>query len=298
MGDASDKFVELDDAQRKRLVEKKATCPFVGSAVAEGVLPVRNSADEPLASLEDIRTLGNSGGGNLGDLLVLFAAGNHAFMRDSEGRLARHVPAGLFSLSFPGAQGAHAGHSGILMGDPAQPDSGRFSAADFARLIARAQDGWIRRSDIGRFIAENLQRDPGAKVFGSAVVKLLGADLLALAESSGSAWLQRVFGSDADEETAHRDMEEKLTHLLGANNLVGTAGEFGLLFAFLANQPGAREIDGEPALDVDDLSAMFVTRHLPDGWENWKKMRRDWVTNTTALLAGAAREYLALRRQP
>ena len=99
-----DKPVELGDDDIAKLVEKKATCPFIGSAIAQGALPVRNSAADPLARLEDVRTLGNSGGGDLGDLLVLFAAGNHAFMRGSSGPLDQHVPAGLFSLAFPGSR--------------------------------------------------------------------------------------------------------------------------------------------------------------------------------------------------
>ncbi|TAH42921.1 MAG: hypothetical protein EYC67_15260 [Betaproteobacteria bacterium] len=293
MNDEFDKPVDLADEEIGLLVEKKATCPFIGSAIAQGVLPVRHSAADPLASLDDVRALGNSGGGDLGDLLVLFASGNHAFMRGSAGVLDQHVPAGLFSLAFPASQGSHPGHSGILQGDPTVPDSGRLSADDFARLVAPARDGWIRRSDVGRFIADNLLRDPAARVFGTEVARLLGADLLALAESAGTAWMRRIFGSDDDTRSAHRDMEEKLTRLLGQDNLVGSAGEFGLLFAFLANRPGAREIDGEPALAVDDLKAMFVDKRLPDGWDTWKKKRVDWVTSTTALLVAAAREYLA-----
>ena len=74
---------------------------------------------------------------------------------------------------------------------------------------------------------------------------------------------------------------------------MGSAGEFGLLFAFFANRPDAREVDGEPALAVADLQGMFIGKRLPDGWETWKKRRIDWVTNTTALLVAAAREYLA-----
>jgi hypothetical protein len=69
---------ELSVEDRASLVERKATCPFIGSAVAQGRLPVRNDAKDPLASIEDVRRLGNSGGGDLGDLLVLFASGNHA----------------------------------------------------------------------------------------------------------------------------------------------------------------------------------------------------------------------------
>lgn len=96
--------------------------------------------------------------------------------------------------------------------------------------------------------------------------------------------------------TTHRDIDEKLTKLIGEDNLVGSAGEFGLLFAFLVNKPGAKEVEGEPALAVPDLKAMFVDKHLPDGWDTWKKSRIDWVRNTTGLLISAGKEYLTLKR--
>lgn len=297
MDDRSSSVAPLSSEEKAALVEKKATCPFVGSAIAQGALAVRNSAGNPLASLEEIRSLGNSGGGDLGDLLVLFASGNHAKMRGASGRLDTQAPGGLFSLEFPGSQGSHPGHSGILQGDPTVLDSGRFSPEDYARLAGRAEDGLVRRSAVGHFIAENLLKDPGAKVFGLATVKALGLDLLAVAEGVGTAWMRKILGSADDPEADHRAWEEKLTKLLGEDNLVGAAGEFGLLFALLANRPGAREIDDEPTLALPDLDAMFVHKRLPEGWETWKKSRIDWVKNTAALLVGAGKAYLARRRQ-
>ncbi len=296
MSDNPNNVVELSDDEKNQLVEKKATCPFIGSAVAQGKLPVRNDAKDPLASIEDIRTLGNAGGGDFGDLLVHFASGNHAFMRGDSGKLEKSVPGGLFSLEFPGSQGSHPGHSGILQGDPEMLGSGRLSEADFARLTSRAKDGWIKRSDIGRFIAENLLKDPKSKVFGKDTAALLASDALELVESIGSGLMSKLFGSHEDAIATHRDIEEKLTKLTGEDNLVGSAGEFGLLFAFLVNKPGAREVDGEPAVAVQDLKAMFVDKQLPEGWETWKKSRRDWVTNTTALIISAGEEYRALKR--
>jgi hypothetical protein len=74
----------LTDDVTADLVRKKVTCPFLGSAVHQKFLAVRGDADNPLASIEDVRRLGNSGGGDLGDLLVMFASGNHAFMRQTE----------------------------------------------------------------------------------------------------------------------------------------------------------------------------------------------------------------------
>jgi hypothetical protein len=52
--------------------------------------------------------------------------------------------------------------------------------------------------------------------------------------------------------------KEKYTKLLGEDNLVGSAGEFGLLFALLANRPDAKELDGEPTVPLRDVEAMFL----------------------------------------
>ena len=278
-------------------MEKKVTCPFIGSAVAQGKLLVRNDASNPLASLEDVRKLGNTGGGDLGDLLVAFASGNHAFMRGSSAKLDKDAPGGLFSLEFPGSQGSHPGHSGILQGDPEIPGSGRLSQAEFARLAGRAKDGLIKRSDVGSFIAENLLKDPKSKVFGIHTTALLANDLLAFVETIAPAWMKRPFGSGEDTSTAHRELEEKYTKLLGEGNLVGSAGEFGLLFALLANRPDAKELDGEPTVPLRDVEAMFLEKRLPDGWETWKKSRLDWLENTTGLLISAGKKYWFLKRQ-
>ena len=300
MADNPNQVVPLNNDERASLVAKKATCPFLGSAIAQSDLTVRNEPNNPLASIEDVRILGNSGGGDLGDLLVVFAAGNHALMRGSPGKLDAPAPSNLFSLELPGSQGSHPGHSGILQGDPQALDSGRFSQSDFDRLMTHAKDRVLKRSDVGRFIAENLIRDPKSKVADLNTAELLAGDLANLLETgaraAGSA-LAKLFGSDKGGGSTHRDVEEKLTKLTGENNLVGSAGEFGLLFAFLANKPGAMKVQGEPALDVEDLRLMFVEKRLPNGWETWKKSRVDWVTNTTGLLISAAREYHRLKGQ-
>ena len=276
----------LTPPEKELVVNKKATCPFIGSAVAQGRLPVLGTADNPLAGIDVVKALGNSGGGNLGLVLALFANGNHAKMKDASGKLAAAVPAGLFSLEFPGSQGSHAGHSGILQGDPRRLDSGRLSQADFKRLTDRQADGVIKRSDVGRFIAENLRKDPDSKVrveiADAALTARDLAELVTLLLSKGPS---------------DRDVKTKFTKMAGANNLIGSAGEFGLLFAFLANGPNTKEIDGEPALAVADLEAMFVAKRLPERWDTWEKSATDWVTNTSALFLSAAREFHALGRK-
>ena len=275
----------------------KVTCPFLGPAVAMQRLPVRNEAVNPLAGIEDLRKLGNSGGGDLGDLLVLFATGNHLAMRSEGDTLDARVPQGLFSLELPGSQGSHFGHSGILQGNPKALDSGRFGASDFERLTGRAKAGYVKRSEVGRFIAENLRRDPNTRVFGSSTAKLMLTDLGSFVASIGPAALGRLPDASGQAAETHRDLEQKLTKLLGDDNLLGSAGEFGLLFAFLANRPDTREEDGEPTISVSDLETMFVQKKLPSGWESWRKTRVDWVKNTTALLISAGKEYLKLKGQ-
>jgi hypothetical protein len=289
--------LQLRDTALDEIVERKATCPFLGTAVASGELPVRNEASNPLASIEDVKRLGNTGGGDLGNLLVLFAAGNHSFMRGRTGRLDQPVPSGLFSLELPGSQGSHPGHSRILQGDPETLDSGRLSRTDFARLASRAKDGLLKRSDAGRFIAENLRRDPKAKVFGLRVAELLARDLGHFVGSVGPDLLTKLARSDESKDAAHRDLEQKLTRFLGEDNLIGSAGEFGLMFAFLAHKPGAVEVGGEPAVYLEDLLSMFVDKRFPNGWTAWRKTRLDWVVNTTSLMVSAGKEYLRLQRK-
>lgn len=285
----------LDPPVRELLVETKVTCPFLGSLVRRELLRVRGAADNPLASIEDVRRLGNEGGGDLGDLLVLFATGNHAFMRNSSGSaLDVPAPAGLFSLELPGSQGSHPGHSGILQGDPAAMGSGRLSRADFDRLAGLAKDNFLKRSDVGRFIAQNLKRDPRSKVTVASVAELIARDLGGVVEATATTLASKIFNAKGNADDNHGILEQKLTKLLGENNLVGSAGEFGLLFAFLGNDPQTKEIEGEPALFLEHVQAMFVDKRLPDGWQVWKKSRVDWVVHTTSLLLGAGKEFRRL----
>jgi hypothetical protein len=268
--------------------EKKVACPFLGSAVATGQLPVLNDPANPLASIQDVIDLGNEGGGDLGKVLGFFAKGNHGKMRGPLGHLDTPIPSasGLFSLELPGSQGSHAGHSGILQGDPAQLDSGRFSQNDFDRLANRSQGGFIRRSDIADFIAENIARDPNSETLAVA------------------RWIKEAFGvaEGALERVAHHpegtsednELQESLAHLAGSNHLVASAGEFGLLLAFLHNSPRTRQGD-DPAFLIDEIAAMFRHQKLPDDWRTWEKTARDWIRHTVHLVIGAARELVRMQ---
>lgn len=284
-------ILELSQDEKDLVVEKKVTCPFVGPAVAQNELAVRHDKTNPLAAIEEIRSLGNTGGGRLGEVLVLFATANHARMRNGSGGLTALVPDSLFSLEFPGSQGSHPGHSGILQEDPKVLDSGRLNEENFARLISRAKNGFISRSDVGRFIAENILRDPESTVLMEDTDGVFERNFFELMTTIGMQALG-IFNGEAN----HREIREKFVKLMTADNLAGSAGEFGLLFAFFANKPVAEEVADEPVLAVDDLKLMFVEKRLPAGWKTWKKTRIDWVKNTVALVQSAREEYKRLKR--
>jgi len=274
--------VELGPSERKELVEKKATCPFLGSAIAaekRPKLPVRNHPENPLASIQDVILLGNTGGGDLGKVLGFFARGNHGKMRDPEGHLEARVPSGLFSLDLPGSQGSHHGHSGILQGDPTQLDSGRFSDADFQRLAGMSHGGFIKRSDIVHFIVGNFKHDPDAQSFPLEKWAREAVDL-------SIAALRQLGGHNPVED---REIEQSAASIVGGNHLLASAGEFGLLLAFLHNSPNTRH-DRDPAFSMDEIAMMFRDKKLPEGWEEWEKTARDWILHTFSLAGHAVIE--------
>ena len=328
----SDLTASLDEsvtaAQRQTIVEKKATCPFAGTAVAIKKLFLFGTPDKPVARVTgpgSVAELGDTGGGDLGSrVLTFFARGNHHFLPGGG-----TVPENTFSLDFPGSQGAHPGHSFILTGDPKAQNSGHFNRIDFDRLVkpkpsvsycpapqplsklalgvddrsgghAEKIDGrWVvRRSELGKFIAENLVRDePRSKVADFRTARLLGMDL-----EQVLATTVKLVGHHTRED--EDQILQKLTAALGEDNLVGSAGEFGLLFAFLARSPNTVQapIDWlglvtEPAVAVDDLRIMFGAdgqRRMPAGWDQWKKTSLDWLTSTLALSYSASKEYAAI----
>lgn len=287
----STNVAQLSDVQKEAVVQKKTTCPFIGTAVQSGGLPVRNSADKPLASIDDVAKLGNTGpNSDLGEVLRLFAKGNHAHMMGPGGKLDMAVPPGTFSLDFPGSQGSHAGDSGILQSDPRAPNSGRFSDEAFAKLIASAKDGRVKRSDIGKFIAHNVMNDPKANVPGLKTAGLLIKDFAKLTAEVVEQGARKATGNSNPVES--RQIYEKLTKLLGEDNLIGSAGEFGLMAALLANSPNTRSVGGEPAYSVAELTMMFKEKKFPPGWESWTKSSTDWASSTLALTVSAEKELI------
>jgi hypothetical protein len=279
MNQPNSKPISLAPEEQMEIAVKMATCPFVGAAVATGQLPVYSTKERPLAVIDEVAHIGDLGGGDLGTrVLRLFARGNHSrwipFL--DEGDI--FVPNGTFSLQFGGSQGAHAGHSGILLGDPDKVDSGRFDQAQFDRLAEHADlAGRLSIDSIGDFIAENLKQDPNAQVLP---IQKVASDIIQLLRE----FKDLLLAADESEKT---ETIEALTKLLGEDHLMASAGEWGLLFAFLKNGPNSH--DGDIALT--DVTAMFVDKRLPDGWETWEKSALSWINATLLLAKDAALAY-------
>lgn len=273
--------VSLSQEERHEIAERMATCPFVGTAVATGQLPVLESAETPLAAIDEIVRLGDRGGGDLGTrVLKLFARGNHSRRVVPGGGVGPSVPEGLFSLQFGGSQGAHAGHSGILLGNPKEVGRGRFDRAQFDRLARHVdRNGRLSIDSVGDFIADNLERDPDAQVLPA--VQLIRDVTRLLGELKDV-----VLGGDESEKT---EAIQALTKLLGEDHLVASAGEWGLLFAFLKNSPNSD--DGEIAFS--EVRMMFVEKRFPAGWETWKKSALSWINATRRLTVDASFAYHA-----
>lgn len=273
--------LNLSEADRESIATSMATCPFVSTALASGQLEVFNSSEQPLASIEAIAHLGDSGGGDLGTrVLKLFARGNHSRFVTSSSQATSMVPNGMFSLQFGGSQGAHAGHSGILLSNPKEANQGRLNMEEFNRLGEFTdQQGRLSVDAIGDFIADNLRRDEHAQVFpGWEIIK----DVINLLDEFKDTLLDK----DANEKT---EVNEALTKLLGEDHLMASAGEWALLFAFLQNSP--KSDDGDIALS--DVKLMFVDKQFPQGWETWKKSSLSWVKLTLRITKDAALAYYA-----
>jgi hypothetical protein len=341
-------FVGATVAMEKLIKKLEKSVPGLAA------LKLLNTPSEPLAPIVgdgSIEALGNTGDvrigkspkpSTLGYVIAGFALGNHGVIPQT----GEQVPSNTFSLDFPGSKGSHPGHSFILQGDPTKPNTGAFSASDFQRLVApktsdlvcpeesaatgqgKADPGGhaeevvvggksvriVRRSEFGKFIAENVYRDPNAKAGGkNAAFWRIAADTVELGQqltsdladvvSKAEALRNANAGQEAHVEflEQHRGLATKLTTLLGEDNLIGGSGEYSLLLTFLQNSPKTVDADSaDPGYSVEDLTLMFQGdangRRLPDGWQTWNKDAFVWTANTTALLTVAAAHYhLALR---
>jgi hypothetical protein len=275
------------------MVDARVTCPFVGSAVLGGLLPAAGAPDAPVARVAELAALGDTGGGDLGAILAFFARANHGWLPGADRSAASLLPDGLFSLDFPGSQGSHPGHSGILEADPAVVASGRFDADAYARLTGRAQAGVIPRAEFGAYIAANLVRDPKSTVLGWRAIGGLGLRLAGVVGEVAWLALRRI---ERAPDARLRTLDAAIGRLLAADNLLGSAGEFALLFALLQPSPRTRTVRGAPALSTADLDALFVERRLPEGWDAWRKTAGAWAWNLVCLAAAALVAYRRLAR--
>jgi hypothetical protein len=220
------------------VASQRATCPFIGSLVAQGLLSVSGTSQDPLASLKAIRDLGNTpdAKGRFGELLHMFANGNHAFYRN---RTA--VPSGSFSIDFPYSQGSHAGDSDILQRNLASPS---FSNADFQHMASFATNGALSRKAMGRFIAENVKADRSSTFFGHGSVTGSFRAVVDLFRRLTQSWFT------SSDPNASRRAVTALTRLLAVDNLAGSSGEFALFFSLVQHRTDGR--DGS-VLYVDEL---------------------------------------------
>jgi hypothetical protein len=293
------RILDLAPDVLKKLVDSKITCPFLGSGVSMGELTVRNAAANPLLSREEVRKLGNSGGGDLGDLLAdIFAYGNHSLMRGLTGQLDTPVPDDdAYSGELPKSQGSHYGDSGVLIKDPKQLASGRTreeAAQRFAKIAACSQKGMLTFADIGKLIAKDVFDDKRALVFQGESFITVAKDVAGLFTKVIPDLLKQL-GNKGLAESARRDLVKQLTKILGDNNLLGSSGEFALLFAFLANKEPKLERDGHTAISLEDVRGMFIDKKFPEGWDKWPKYTSDWVLATARIAAAATEQYFKLK---
>lgn len=313
----------ISDEQRRELIAKKSTCPFVGASLAMKKLYVYGSLVDPvaviagppggssLAPAQRGSAVAAGGPGSLAQGFRIVARGNHN--RSGAGVSA---PEGMFSLDFPNSRGAHAAHSFILMGDPRTRDSGRLDETNLHRLIDEKSSGghaeWadgklvVRRSELGKFVARNVACDPNAVSLARTpfgLLTMLGGDIAEFTRTAAELALSKLAGQLTEEEKTR--MLEDLLKIAVRNNLVGSAGEFGLLMTALGGSPNAVVLpSGERALAVADIEAIFagkkvngkydpLTRTLPPNWDTTPRTMTQFLVDTLQILKVAGLANLA-----
>lgn len=305
------KPLALTDAERREVVTKKATCPFVSTAIAIKKVFVFGSKADPYAIISgkpgDIASVANAGGGDLGLGFEVVARGNH----HKSPVTGKEAPAGMFSLHFPASLGAHPAHSFILMGDPKRTDSGRIDASNLDRLIKPKSQGGraetvggklvVRRSELGAFVADNVACDEQSITIARRpfeVVGLLGRDIFEFKRSEARLVAAKLDGSLGNDELT--DMLDKLLRIAVGNSLVASAAEMGLLATFLEGSEDAVRSSIDPGLATTDIEGMYagtkgpdgtydpLGKHFPRNWETQPKTIQGFLKNTIAILASAA----------
>jgi hypothetical protein len=276
-GKADGDGIDLTPDQRDTLVTKAATCPFMRTAVNTGAVTVGGTLEHPLGATVDAVALGNAGGGDLGLVVEFFAKVNHNVYVGADGATTVPVPEHTFGLWFPGSHGAHPGHSGILMGDPHDPQSGGLSADKLANFTANFStpypDGksYISLKQMGQFIAQNVAADPNSRGFNLRGITSLAGQVTSLAARA-------LAGGDAN-------LLDDVLHLfVTSNDLMNTAGEFALLFTRFSDNV---DDSGDPLVSTDVVQSLFVDGQFPPGWDQKPAYARDWILNTLKITKAA-----------
>jgi hypothetical protein len=134
----------------EKAMEGRTTCPFMRSALKAGLLEF----DGHTAPQSQLRDLLGGGLNGLGQVAKFFARRNHTTPAMEPGR---YDP-----LNLVGSRGDHPGDSGMLTAQG-------FDAARFDAFTAHARTGpdgrrYMTAADFGSAIAEDLVRDPAARV--------------------------------------------------------------------------------------------------------------------------------------
>ena len=204
----------------------------------------------------------------------------------------------------PAGNGSPRGAMATRVDDTALPTA--LQAMRDAEGTTRIELGELRGDELGQFVARNVACDPNAVSISRTpfgLVSLLGGDIAEFTRSAGRLAIAKLAGSPSEAEKTK--LLEDMLQIAVRNNLVGAAGELGLLMTALEGSPNAVTLpDGERALAASDIEAMFagkkvdgkydpLTRTLPPGWDTTPRTLTQFLLNTLEILRIAGLENLA-----
>lgn len=305
-------WMAFPDADRAKLLALGTRCPFIGSIEKAGLIEQKGTLHAPIGTQASVAAQGDAGGGDLGStILKLFMTINHhnlvgqdGTIVDPETKQAVQVPSGYFGLWFPGSDGAHPAHTGIMMGNPSKPGTGTFNQQRLDDLNSYAsvkdekgRDALTNR-DIGKFIGTNVASwdkthpgEPAAR----------GLDHASIADHLRK--LHELHRRAARGEPPKVVAEELFHLLITGNDLFNSAGEFALLvvrFRDGTHTTGGKvgEFFGLPAhstLSTEATTKLFKDNQLPEGWDNHPAYAAQWIAATTSIAFHAVNAWVAIQ---